>query len=256
MRAAVRLKKRLSQHVMISKKWIKVMADLLEITPEDEVVEIGAGTGNLSLEIASRGPKRVVLIEVDPEAITILKKRLSSFNVNFKILNEDVRRLFPIRTDKVISNTPYGISSGIFMGLVSSEFKRCVITFQKEFADRLLAKPGTSDYGSLSVIAQVRFSIRRVALIGKTNFFPPPKVDSALLVLEPKEVDSKVLESLLSYGKLIFFRKKKKLRNSLRGILKDLLREVPHGDKRPYNLTPEEVVEVALWLRERLGGSD
>ncbi len=250
----MRLKRRLSQHIMISKKWIRVMADLLEITPEEEVVEIGAGTGNLSLEIASRRPKRLVLIEVDPEAVAILRER-SFPDIEVRILNEDVRRLFPIKTDKVVSNTPYGISSEMFIGLVSSEFKRCVITFQKEFADRLLAKPGTPSYGSLSVIAQVRFSIRRIAIIGKTNFFPPPRVDSTLLILEPKKVDFEVLESLLRYGKAIFFRRKKKLRNSLRGVPKDLLSEVPHGDERPYNLTPEEVVEVALWLKERLGAS-
>ncbi len=250
----MRLKKRLGQHVMISKKWIRVMVDLLEITPEDEVVEIGAGTGNLSLELVSRRPKKLILVEIDPEAVSILRSRLSRSDVEVEILNEDIRNLFPLVTDKVISNTPYGISSEVFMGLVMSKFNRCVITFQKEFADRLLAKPGTPDYGSLSVIAQTRFSLRRVAIIGRTNFAPPPKVDSSLLVLEPRDIDPEVLNALLKYGRLIFFRRKKKLRNSLSGkVPKELLNELPYGDKRPYNMSLDEVVEVALWLKERLG---
>lgn len=242
----------MGQHIMISKKWLNVMADQLEITPDDIVIELGAGTGNLSAELLKRRPKKLVLVEKDPEMIHRLRERFSD-DSRVEILEEDIKRIFPLQGyDKIASNPPYLLSSFLIIGLVKSEFKRAVITFQKEFADRLLAEPGTPNYGSLSVISSLCFKMRKVAIVGRSSFIPPPKVDSALLVIEPRDIPHSHKELLIKYSKLIFSRRKRTLRKILSPILHDMADKAPYSNRRPYHLRPEEVLEVASWLEEVL----
>ncbi|HDI73523.1 MAG TPA: ribosomal RNA small subunit methyltransferase A [Candidatus Korarchaeota archaeon] len=237
---------------MVSKKWLNVIADLLEIDPSDTVIELGAGTGNLSEEILKRGPRKLVLVEKDPEMISALKHRFSGDH-RVEILVEDIRNLFPLRRyDKIVSNPPYYLSSLIVLGLVRSRFKKAVLTFQKEFAERLVARPGTPGYGSLSVIANLSFNIKRVATVGRGSFKPSPKVDSAILIFEPKDLPEKTKECVLKYGKVIFSRRKRTLKNILRPLIGERAEDAPYSLKRPYHLTPEEVLEVAMWLERIL----
>ena len=235
---------------MVSKKWLKIMADLLKIEPSDRVIELGAGTGNLSEEILKRGPKKLTLIEKDPDMIRYLRRRFSS-DPRVDIVEKDIREVFPIRDyEKIAANPPYYLSSVIVVGLSRSEFHRAVMTFQREFAERMVAKPGSPEYGSLSVLSALLFKVELVALIGKSSFRPPPKVDSALLVIEPKNVPDTVREAILSYSRRIFSRKKRTLRKILKDIVGSQADHAPYADRRPYHLSPEEVLEVIMWLRE------
>lgn len=246
----LRLKKRLGQHMMVSRKWLRVIADLLEIGDCDEVVELGAGTGNLSEELFLRKPRRLILVEKDAELVKVLRSRFKG-REGVEIVRGDIRDFLPISTDKIASNPPYYLSSQILLGLARSKFRRAVLTFQKEFAERLIAEPGTENYGSLSVIASLLLNVRLVATIGRSAFSPPPAVDSAVILMEPKE--DELRDHILRYCKLIFSRRKRELKNVLKPLLGNRVSSLPYSSIRPYHLTPEQVREVIAWLREEFG---
>ncbi|RDD52890.1 MAG: ribosomal RNA small subunit methyltransferase A [Candidatus Korarchaeota archaeon NZ13-K] len=245
-----RMRARLGQHMMVSRKWLRTMADLLEVSGYDEVVELGAGTGNLSEEILLRGPKKLILVERDARLVEVLRSRFRGKG-NVEVIRGDIRNFLPIRTDKIASNPPYYLSSQLVLGLARSRFRRAVVTFQREFAERLVAKPGTERYGSLSVIASLLLNVRLVATVGRGAFSPPPAVESAILVIEPRE--DELRDQILRYCRLIFSRRKRELKNVLRPFVGERALSSPHHDLRPYHLTPEQVREVIAWLGEELG---
>ena len=235
---------------MVSRKWLSVMADLLRIRSTDSVIELGAGTGNLSEEILKRGPKRLTLVEKDPNMIWHLRTRFSS-DPRVDVVERDIREVLPIKGyEKVAANPPYYLSSVILIGLARSDFERAVMTFQREFAERMVASPGTPEYGSLTVISSLLFNVEVVAIVGKGAFRPPPKVESAIVVMEPKDVSPEVREAILTYSRVVFSRRKRTLRNVLRPLAGERVGAAPYADKRPYHLSPEQVLEVILWLRE------
>jgi len=242
------MRAKLGQHMMVSKKWIKLIADLLDVRG-DEVIELGAGTGNLSEEILSRDPKKLILVEKDERLVEVLRERFEG-DERVEIVKADIRDLLPLRVEKIASNPPYYLSSQLIIGLARSEFKRAVLTLQKEFAERLVAKPGTERYGSLSVIASLLLKVSLVSIVDRRSFSPVPKVDSAILVIEPKQ--DELRDQILKYCKLVFSRRKRELKNSLKPFLKDI-DGLPHAERRPYHMSPEEVREVIAWLSGKLG---
>ncbi len=237
---------------MISRKWLSIIADSLGIERSDVVIELGAGTGNLSEELLKREPRKLVLVEKDPYMLSSLRSRFLG-DERIEIIGRDIREIFPLMDyDKIAANPPYYLSSFIILGLARSRFKRAVLTFQKEFAERLIAQPGTPKYGSLSVIASLSFFIRKIGIVDRKSFFPPPKVESVVLMLEPKDISEEEKDAILKYSKVIFSRRKRTLKNVLKSILGGRSRESPYSTRRPYNLTPEEVLEVATWLKREL----
>ncbi|MEM0268344.1 MAG: 16S rRNA (adenine(1518)-N(6)/adenine(1519)-N(6))-dimethyltransferase RsmA [Candidatus Korarchaeum sp.] len=244
------MRAKLGQHMMVSRRWLRVMADLLEISSYDEVVELGAGTGNLSEEILLRRPRRLVLVEKDAKLVEVLLSKFGGRG-DVEIVRGDIREFMPIMTDKIASNPPYYLSSQLVLGLARSKFKRAVLTFQREFAERLVAEPGTENYGSLSVVASLLLNVRLVAIIGKRAFSPQPAVESAVVVIEPME--DELRDYILKYCKLIFSRRKRELKNVLKPIVGERASSAPHSEVRPYHLSPEQVREVIAWLREELG---
>ncbi len=239
---------------MISKKWLAVMADLLDVGSSDSVIELGAGTGNLSEEILKRSPERLTLVEKDPNMVWHLRMKFSR-DPRVDIIQGDIRDVLPLRGyGKVAANPPYYLSSVILIGLARSDFENAVMTFQREFAERMVASPGTPDYGSLTVISSLLFEVKLVAIVGRSSFIPPPKVESAIVTVVPRQVDPNLREAVLRYSKIIFSRRKRTLRNVLKPLAGEMAGEAPHADRRPYHLSPEEVLEVILWLRELESG--
>ena len=248
----LRFKKELGQHVMVSRKWLRVIADLLEISSMDSVIELGAGTGNLSEELLRRDPGKLTLVEKDPEMVTVLKEKFHS-DSRVEVIQGDIRQFLPLRGyDKVASNPPYYLSSELVLGLMRSDFRRAVMTFQREFAERLIAKPGTPEYGSLSVLCSLLLEVRKVAIVGRRAFFPPPKVESMIVVIEPRKgLPEESVDELLKFTKLIFSRRKRLVWRSLKPLLGEEARNVPYADVRPYHLSPEQVLEVIEWLKSK-----
>ena len=188
----IRAKKSLGQNFLIDQNIINKIVNIVDIKDKN-VLEIGPGTGNLTIEILKRKPKKIILIEKDNNLVDLLQNR---FGKSVKIINEDVLRINESMLDNqkliVFGNLPYNISTEILskwiLNLSQKKFWfHClVLMFQKEVADRIISKFNTKDYGRLSVLANWRLKIKKIFDIKPSSFQPKPKVESSVLFFEPK----------------------------------------------------------------------
>jgi 16S rRNA (adenine1518-N6/adenine1519-N6)-dimethyltransferase len=252
----IRLSTLKSQHFIINENLLEEEVEVGDLRKGDEVVEVGSGIGNLTKLLASKS-RKVICVEKDEKFIPILKKELKEFN-NLQIINEDILNLDIIIYSgrKIISNPPYHISSPLLMQIIDSEYKLCVITLQLEFAKRLVANPGDSDYSRLSVRMNYNSEVKIIRKVGKGNFYPMPKVDSALVSIKPAQptVDISDKEFYFSLINNLFNHKNQLVRKVFKNKLKktemdkktlnDLIFGLPHKKKRVYNLGHSELKDI------------
>ena len=236
-----RLSKSLGQNFLTDKHIIDRIIEGSRIGPEDLVIEIGPGIGVLTAE-AAENAKRVVAVEIDNGLIPILEDTLKEYD-NITILNQDVLKtdfsaiVSAYKTEgktKIIGNLPYYITTPILMKLLEERVPADSITvmMQKEVADRIKADPGNKNYGALSVAVQYYCRVSQIAEVPKEVFFPPPKVDSAVLRMDIREERPVVLQDETLFFTCIragFGQRRKTLLNSLTGaagLSKDAVREV------------------------------
>ena len=189
----IKAKKSLGQNFLINQDIIKKIINVVDIKNK-YVLEIGPGTGNLTLEILKKTPKKVILIEKDTNLSNLLQKK---FKENVEIINKDILKVNEnILCDQsliVFGNLPYNISTEILskwiLNLNKNKiwFSYLILMFQKEVADRIISKFNTKDYGRLSVLANWRLKIRKIIDVDAASFRPKPKVDSTVLFFEPKK---------------------------------------------------------------------
>jgi 18S rRNA (adenine1779-N6/adenine1780-N6)-dimethyltransferase len=177
------------QHLLKNPMILKEIVSKSGIKPSDIVLEIGPGTGNLTmlmLEIA----KQVIAVEVDPRMVGQLMKRvgISEHQNKLKLIQGDILKTQLPFFDLCVANIPYQISSPIVFKLLSHRplFKCAVLLVQREFAMRLVAKPNSEFYCRLSVNVQLLAKCDHLMKVGKNNFSPPPKVESSVVRIEPK----------------------------------------------------------------------
>ena len=177
------------------------------------VLEIGPGTGNVTVKILEKA-KKVIAVEMDPRLAAELSKRVQDTELKRKlhlILGDFLKVDLPY-FDLVISNTPYQISSALVFKLLRHRplFRVAILMFQREFAMRLVAKPGDSSYGRLAANVQLLAKVDHIIKVGKNNFRPPPKVESSVVRLEPRQppppIDFDEWDGLL---RILFLRKNK-----------------------------------------------
>jgi 16S rRNA (adenine1518-N6/adenine1519-N6)-dimethyltransferase len=233
---ATRPRKQFGQHWLRSEKALHRILTAAELVEHDRVLEIGPGTGILTRLLLPL-VESVVAIEIDTD---LCKKLVQMFREadNFLLLQGDVLELdwkaqlesFPRfqQPNKVVANIPYYITGPILellLGTIAEPnpqpYDRIVLLVQKEVAERLCAKPGSRNFGALSVRVQYLAESHLVCTVPAKAFYPPPKVDSAVVALRPRPVDPPVdnprrLETLLKLG---FATKRKMLRNNLKGII-------------------------------------
>lgn len=232
------LKKRFGQNLLINKAIVKSIADCAEITKEDIVIEIGAGTGNLTKQIAPRAGK-VFAFEIDKDFFPVLNKLKEEFpNVELILsdfLKYDLKQIFalhPLPSPHggegrvrggyiLVGNIPYNITSPIitkiFQKDILNNFSKIIFMTQLEYAKRLMAKPGGKDYGSITVFVKYYADAEIVRKVSKGNFKPVPKVDSAVIKITPLpapryECDE---ELLFKITRASFSQRRKKIINSL-----------------------------------------
>lgn len=177
------------QHILKNPMVIKGMIEKSAIRPTDVVLEIGPGTGNLTISLLEQA-KKVIACEIDIRLVAELQKRVQGTHLKNKlqILVGDILKTELPFFDLCVANIPYQISSPlVFKLLLHRPYFRCaVLMFQKEFAQRLVAKKDDKLYCRLSVNTQLLARVDIIMNVGKNNFRPPPKVDSSVVRIEPR----------------------------------------------------------------------
>ncbi|KAG9393681.1 dimethyladenosine transferase [Carpediemonas membranifera] len=180
------------QHLLTDQKIINKIVDAAKVRPHHTVLEIGPGKGALTKELVKRA-KKVIAIEYDPRQVVDLQKQIPREHMSkLKIVHGDFLKVDitapDMKFDMVVSNCPYNISSGIVFKLLchANLFTHAVLMFQKEFADRLVAQPGTEDWCRLAVNTQLLADTRHLMKVSRKCFSPPPKVESSVIMLTPK----------------------------------------------------------------------
>ncbi len=257
----IRPRKHLGQSFLQDLNIARKIVDFTDVRTDETVVEIGAGLGTMTGLMAVKA-HRVVALDVDPVMIAILKERLARFN-NVDVVETDVLKydfpsaLTPHSSEKlkVVGNVPYHISSPILFRLL--DFRRCisriVLMLQKEVVDRIVALPGTKDYGIPSIITTMFFRTERLLNVPAGCFHPEPKVVSSVLKLEVRErplVDLKDEALFSKIVRLAFAKRRKTLVNNLRharlpGYATELMLSALQdsgidGTRRAETLTTEE----------------
>lgn len=250
--------KRLGQNFLLDDSVIRRQVQLAELGPTDTVLEIGPGLGNLTEELLRAGAK-VVAVEQDEAFHEFLAKR---FGPQVTLVRADAVKAFLPEFNKVVSNLPYQISSPITFKLLDVGFEVAVLMLQREFAERMVAKPGTPEYGRLSVGVYYRSKCEIAFDVHKGAFWPQPKVDSCVVKLVPRPPPFTLKDEALFFEvvKAVFSHRRKKISNSL---LKDpavarvmtegvrsKITDLPHSDRRPEELSPEMLGELADALYE------
>lgn len=214
-RHGIRLSKRAGQYQVIDPTVLEQMVDYAELSRDDVVLEVGAGIGNLTLLLAARAGK-VIAVERDRRLMRVLGERLRVHS-NVKLLCGDALQIELPKFNKVVANLPYGISSDITFRLLKRKFELAILMYQREFAERLVAKPGSDDYGRLTVNAYYRASLELLREVPPDAFFPQPKVTSAIVRLKPREPPFDVADESMFFNvvRALFQHRRQRVRNAL-----------------------------------------
>ena len=251
--------KRLGQHFLIQDAAREELIELANLTRRDTVLEVGPGLGFLTSVLAKKAG-RVIAVEKDRTLAAYLKKRLSSYH-NVHVVQADILSTRIPDNAKIVSSPPYNISSKLILQLMTSRFKLAALLMQMEFVMRLTASAGSRDYGRLTVMLQCGAEAKFVKEISRAVFYPPPKVDSALVTITPvKESfirDRKMFEAIV---RVLFTQRRRKLRTVLKRHLdrsypeqSDLILErVTVPEKRVYEVTPGEFAALSNQIADAL----
>ena len=252
----VRPKKHLGQHFLKDKNIARKIAGCLTGN-FDTICEIGPGTGILTSTLLEREEiKKLNLVEIDDESVTYLKTHFDDTRINIipaDFLKIDIKEI----SDKpfaLIGNYPYNISSQIFFKALDNRDMMPEISgmIQKEVAERMISKPGNKVYGILSILLQTWYDIEYCFTVNENVFFPPPKVKSAVIKMIRNDVEKLPCDETL-YIKVVkaaFNQRRKTLRNSLKNLLPDNIRDNEIFNKRPEQLSVDEFIKITGMVEE------
>ena len=254
-------KKSLGQNFLFDKNIIKKIIEVGNINNESIIFEVGPGTGNLTKEILDKKPKKFFAIEKDKKLFLNLKKKFIH-KKNFKIFNNDALKFdeLSILKSKVIvfANLPYNISSQLLAKWITVSswppwYDILILMFQKEVAERIIAKHDSKNYGRLSILSNWRLNIKKHFDISRNCFFPKPKINSTLLSFRPIKKNKyhlknpKILEKIT---REFFSNRRKMIKKTFYKIFKDNLlkkNELKLNLKlRPENLSNETYYKLAV----------
>jgi len=243
------------QHFLVDEGILDRIVESADIVPGEVVLEIGAGIGNLTQRLLRLADK-VVAIEFDPKLVAVLEDRFRGDD-KLHIIHGDVLKVeFPI-FDKVVANLPYSISSEITFKLFKHDFKLGILMYQYEFAQRMIAKPGSGDYSRLTVNTAYFADASIIMKVPKGVFSPPPQVESAVVKVCPRPAPFTVTDKdfFLRFVTAIFNKRRKKIKNSIvesnhmLGIsnVKQVVSGLPEElmELRPENLDPAQLAALS-----------
>ena len=252
----IKAKKSLGQNFLIDKNIINKIVAVATIQPNDNVLEIGPGTGNLTESILNKKPKKIYVIEKDERLVKLLSER---FKNQITIINEDILKIseHSISNDELIvfGNLPYNISTQILSKWIISAYnkkwyKSLILMFQKEVANRILAKTNSKNYGRLTILSNWKLDVEKVFDISAYCFSPRPKVESSLLKFTPKKkyFEIKDAKNLEMITRVFFNQRRKKIKKPINFLFKnklDILKKLSLDlNLRPQNISPEIFYEL------------
>tara|TARA_Y100000590_G_scaffold400559_1_gene484737 strand:+ start:6918 stop:7724 length:807 start_codon:yes stop_codon:yes gene_type:complete len=253
-------KKSLGQNFLVDKNIINKIISVGDISKNKTIMEIGPGYGSLTTSILSLEPKKIIAVEKDRELFSFLKEKFKNLK-SVEILNRDILDILNLeileKNITVFGNLPYNISTKILASLITLNqwppwYETLIFMFQKEVADRILAKTSSKEYGRLSVLANWRLDIKKHFDISKNSFFPRPKVDSTLLSFKPKKTTKfnlKNPKNLELVTRILFSNRRKMINKSFHKLFKNKKSIIEKFNidlkKRPGDLKTETYYEIA-----------
>ncbi len=255
-------KKSLGQNFLIDKNIIEKICNAGNLSENDNVLEIGPGSGNLTEFILQKKPKKFYVIEKDEKLIEHLSER---FDNKLMIINEDILnydlKLLNNKDFVIFGNLPYNISSQILVNFINYSYskfsyKKLILMFQKEVADRILAQDNSKNYGRLSIFSSWKLNIKKIMDIYPSSFFPKPKVMSSLLIFKPKinYIKFKNPKNLEYITNVFFNQRRKKIKKPLNILFtdsKDVINELNLDiNLRPQNLNKDTFYKICLFYEK------
>lgn len=230
----IRTKKSFGQNFLTDMNVLNNIVTAAKISKDDNVIEIGPGIGALTEQLAQAAGE-VLALEIDSDLIPVLNEVLAPYH-NVTVINQDVlaanlpdliQHSFtnPARPVKVVANLPYYITSPILMNLLASpvNWATICVMMQKEVAQRLTAQPGTKQYGSLTLAIEYQMDAKIAFDVSRRVFVPSPNVDSAIVVLTPREQPLAEQpfdkQKLFGFIRGCFAHRRKSLWNNLQGVI-------------------------------------
>ncbi len=267
--------KSLGQNFLIDGNIVRKIVEGGQVTKDDYVLEIGPGIGTLTEELAIKA-KKVVAVEIDRSLLPILDETLSDYDnveiVYGDILKVDIQAIIDEKLGggpvKVVANLPYYVTTPIITKLMEKEYKfeSIIVMVQNEVAQRMVARPGTKDYGSLTVFVDFYSQPEILLKVPKTVFIPQPKIDSAVIMLKIKDKIPEVhKEKFFNITKAAFSKRRKTILNSLSTYGFDLDKEtIKTGlegagispDLRAENIDLDRYIDLCKSLPDLYNGGD
>ncbi len=254
-------KKSLGQNFLIDQNIINKIIKIVHIKKENTILEIGAGSGNLTKSLINTSSKKIIAVEKDKKLSQFLKDKFKDI-AKLNIINDDFLNIINNINLKssviVFGNLPYNVSTQILAKLITLEkwppwYDNLILMFQKEVADRIIAKKNTKDYGRLSVLCNWRLDIKKHFNISKNCFFPKPKIDSSILSFKPKgsnKFNIKNPKTLEMITRILFSSRRKMINKNfykLFGKNDNVAKEINlQLNQRPEELSHEMFYKIAI----------
>ncbi len=249
-------KKSLGQNFLVDKNILQKIVNTVPIYKNNEILEIGPGTGNLTDYLVKKKPKKIYVVEKDNNLSLLLYEK---FKNKINIINDDILKISEnlISKEKLIvfGNLPYNISTEILSKWITSInknywFSNLILMFQKEVADRIIAKMNTSNYGRLSILSNWKLDIKKIMNISPNSFFPKPKIESSLLIFSPKKNFYKIKnpKNLEMITRIFFNQRRKMIKKPFNQIFKNSSQITKklniNLNLRPQNLSPDTYYKI------------
>ncbi len=249
-------KKSLGQNFLTDKNVVDIIVNIGDIKKNDTVLEVGPGTGNLTEKILSKNPRKIFAIEKDK---SLVKKLHERFREKIILINDDILKIDEKKYSNdpmiVFGNLPYNISTQILIKWIrynnlNNTFKKFILMFQKEVAERIIAETHEKNYGRLAVISSWKLKIKKVTDVLPNSFYPIPKVKSTVLLIEPKNeyFNLKNMKNLEHITNIFFNQRRKMIKKPLNIIFKNV-NEISKKlniniNDRPQNLSSLKYFEI------------
>lgn len=252
----IRVSKRLGQHFLVNERVLERIIETANLSLDDRILEIGTGNGTLTQALVDH-VQQVYTIEKDMKLFRILSQELES-NQRIQVIQGDAVKIEWPQSDKLIANLPYSISSPVLFKFFKSNIPMAVLMLQREFGERLIATPGTKQYGRLTVMATYYAAVELLELVTPESFYPSPEVSSALVRIHRRSQPIFAVKDVNLFGQIttvLFNQRRKKIRTPLKSFLgqhdfQQLQDKIPWLNQRVEELEPDKIAEISNIIYE------